>query len=65
MRAIARTVVTLALAGWLVACSTAPPSGDARNARVEPARATVLFGLVLPDFALDICQGLIEKRALP
>ncbi len=37
----ARTVVALALAGWLTACSTAPPAGEERTVMVEQASATL------------------------
>ena len=52
MRAIARTLGTLALAGWLAACSTAPPTGDARNVMVEQASAT-LRDMTREDPSLD------------
>src|SRR5262249_28867632 len=52
MRAIARSAVMLALAGWLAACSTAPPTGEARNAMVEQASAT-LRDMTREDPSLD------------
>ena len=41
MRSIARIAAGAALTGWLAACSTAPPTGDARNVMVEQASATL------------------------